>query len=76
MEAAKILVLVIYIIGIPIAYYVVRYNLRKSYLEYGITEWTWRDVMGCFSMGLTSWVGVIVIGLDSIKISGKPPKWL
>jgi uncharacterized membrane-anchored protein len=73
----------IYLAGIIPAYYMYRYIQRKRHKEWGLGEYDWEMVLVGASVSLFSWLFLIfvlflcfVYWLDSIDMSGKPPKWL
>lgn len=66
----------LWLISIPIQYYLFRWMVKKVYKEAGMT-WGWNEVGGAAVMSLIPLVPLIIAGillLTSLKKS--PPKWL
>lgn len=65
------MILILYIIGAIISYYLFRFDMKK------IDAWDYQAFTISIIISLLSWLGVIVgiiALLDNIKT--KPPKWL
>lgn len=68
------MILIIYLIGVILAFIMGRIQRKKT--EEELVWNTWTDIVFSLLCSLFSWLLVIIILTENMKNISKPPKWL